>query len=65
MTNNAEVIPNTLATAVVTVDPLSIEESAKLIGRLAGHKLSKEEEKLLETTADKRGWRYIPLVMAW
>ena len=65
-TNNVQVIPfrHTTAASTIIVDPLSIEESTKLIEETAGYSLSSTEKTLLEATAEKKHWRLIPLVMA-
>ena len=63
ITNNVKVVPIS-NTSKVTVGPLSIKESSKLIGQIAGYTLSSEEEILLMSTVEKRQWRLIPLVMA-
>ena len=62
-TNNTKVIPSS-HTSKVTVEPLSIEESSKLIEKTADYNLSSSEKHLLESTVQKRQWRLIPLVMA-
>ena len=63
-TSNAVVIPNTPATSMVTIDPLTLEESAEVIGELAGYKLTENERMFLKYTAERRGWRHLPLIMA-
>ena len=63
-TNNAVVIPNTPATSVVTIDPLTLEESTKVIGELARYELSENEKMFLKHEAKERGWRHLPLIMA-
>ena len=62
-TNNAKVVPIS-HTSKVTVGPLSMKESSKLIGQTAGYTLSSGEEVLLKSTVEKHQWRLIPLVMA-
>ena len=66
-TNNAGVIPQDKVAgseSTITVDPLSVEESAKLIGTLTEYELSENETQKLTTTTDIKNWRYIPPVMA-
>ena len=64
-TNNAGMLPHSLTGSpnTVIVNPLSEEESAELIGNLAGYKLSEEEKQQQTTTANEKNWRYIPPVM--
>ena len=67
-TNNASgVIPQNKVAgseSTITIDPLSVEESVKLIGTLTEYELNENETQKLTTTADIKNWRYIPPVMA-
>lgn len=63
-TNNAAVIPQTTTVSTVTLEPLSIKESAKMIGELADYNLSKREEESLKAAVENKHWRSLPLVMA-
>ena len=63
-TSNAGVIPQKTTTIeTVGIDPLSIEESAELVGLLAGYSLSEREKESLKAMVDKKQWRCLPLVM--
>ena len=73
-THNAGVIPARIPqTSIVTIDPLSMEESAELVGHQVGsYKTDKEdktrltwrENELLMEAIGKRDWRSVPVVMA-
>lgn len=63
-TNNAGVIPQTTTVSTVTLDPLSIEESANLVGKLARYSLSESEKESLKSTVKNKHWRCLPLEMA-
>ena len=63
-TSNAGVIPQTNMVSTVDVDELSIEESAELIGQLAGYNLSEKEKMSLKVAVHTNKWRCLPLVMA-
>ena len=63
-TSNAGVIPQNNTVSTVGIEPLSIEESAKLIGRLAGYNLNEREKESLKAAVNTKQWRCLPLVMA-
>ena len=65
-TSNAGVIPqnNIDTVSTVGIEPLSIEESAKLIGRLAGYNLNEREKESLKAAVNTKQWRCLPLIMA-